>query len=67
MQVKGDYLCMEFYSIKEFSEKIGVNENTLRRWDKSGKLKPHHKTIGGHRVYSSEQVEAYFKIFNKEV
>ena len=57
---------MEFYTIKEFSEKIGVHENTLRRWDKSGKLAPHHKTFGGHRVYSSEQVEAYFKIFNKE-
>lgn len=57
---------MEFYTIKEFSQKIGVHENTLRRWDKIGKLVPHHKTIGGHRVYSQEQVDNYFKVFNNK-
>jgi excisionase family DNA binding protein len=57
---------MEFYSTKEFADLIGVHENTLRRWDKTGKLTPHHRTIGGHRVYSQEQVDNYFKVFNKE-
>lgn len=55
---------MEFYTIKEFSQKIGVHENTLRRWDKTGKLVPHHKTIGGHRVYSQEQADNYLKAFS---
>ena len=55
---------MKFFSIKEFANEIGVHENTLRRWDKSGKLRPHHKTEGGHRVYTDEQRDNYFKVFS---
>lgn len=57
---------MGFLSITEFSEKIGVSESTVRRWDKTDKLKPHHRTVGGHRVYTQEQVDNYLKVFNKK-
>lgn len=50
---------MMFYSIKQFADKIGVSEQTLRVWDKNGTLKPHHRTTGGHRVYSEDQIETY--------
>lgn len=49
-----------YYSVKEFAQKLGVSEVTLRLWDKNGKLKPHHKTTGGHRVYSDSQIQEYF-------
>ena len=55
-----------YYSIKDFAELIGVSQNTLRLWDKSGKLKPHHKTNGGHRVYSEQQADEYFGIEQKK-
>lgn len=46
-------------SVGEFAREIGVTIQTLRNWDNSGKLKPHHRTIGGQRIYSVEQVEDY--------
>ena len=46
-------------SISEFAEAIGVSITTLRVWDKEGKLKPHHRTKGNHRVYTSSQIREY--------
>jgi len=44
------------YSIGEFAKKIGVTIQTLRDWDKSGKLKPAYRSKGNHRYYSQEQL-----------
>jgi len=52
-------LSDEYMSVSEFANRVGVAVSTLYNWDKSGKLKPHHRTIGGKRVYSSGQVQAY--------
>lgn len=49
-----------FLTAQEFADKIGVHVQTIRKWDKNAVLKPHHTTPGGHRLYSQEQVEAYF-------
>lgn len=46
----------KYYSIREFSKIIGVSSQTLRNWDNSGRLKPHHKTVSGYRYYSDEQL-----------
>lgn len=50
----------EFYTINEFARAIGVSESTLRNWDRSGKLKPHHRTKGNQRVYVKEQIDEFF-------
>ena len=44
------------YSIGEFAKKIGVTIQTLREWDKSGKLKPEYRSKGNHRYYSDNQL-----------
>ena len=44
--------------IGEASELLGVSQDTLRRWDKSGKL-PSIKSVGGHRLYSRFQIELH--------
>jgi len=44
------------YSIGEFAKKIGVTIQTLRDWDKSGKLKPEFRSKGKHRYYSDNQL-----------
>lgn len=48
----------ELVSISEAASILGVSIDTLRRWDKSGKLTP-IKSAGGHRIYYREQLELY--------
>lgn len=50
---------MEYYSIGKFSELIGVTQQSLRNWDKTGRLKPHHVGKSGYRYYSQEQLHHY--------
>lgn len=47
---------MKYYSIHEFSKLISRTPQTLRNWDLSGKLKPHHTGANGYRYYSHQQL-----------
>lgn len=40
---------MKYDSIAETSKLRNVTAQTLRNWDKNGKLKPHHTTESGYR------------------
>lgn len=48
----------KYYSIRKLSEMIDISAQTLRNWEKSGKLIPDYKTSSGYRYYSQEQVDA---------
>lgn len=50
------------YSIGDFAKRIGVTVQTLRNWDRMGKLSPARVTEGGTRYYSEEQLEEYLKV-----
>ncbi len=52
----------KYYSINEFSKILGVSAQTLRNWDKSGKLHPHHTSSNGYRYYSHEQLNQVMNI-----
>ena len=56
---------MKYYSITEMSKLLNVTAQTLRNWDKSGKLKPHHTTDSGYRYYSQEQLNRVLGIKDK--
>ena len=43
-------------TISEAAEILGVTMQTLRKWDKDGKLTPTH-TLGGHRRYKQTDVD----------
>ena len=45
----------EFWSTSEVAVFLGVNEWTIRKWDKEGKLKS-HRTPGGHRRWFAGDV-----------
>lgn len=45
-------------SIGEAAKILGVSEDTLRRWDKDGKLIP-ARSVGGQRIYSRTQAEIF--------
>jgi len=47
---------MKYYSIHEFSKLICRTPQTLRNWDNSGRLKPHHTGANGYRYYSHQQL-----------
>lgn len=47
--------------VKEVAEKLSISQETLRRWDKSGKFPSTRHPINNYRVYSEEQVELLVK------
>ena len=47
--------------IKEAAEMLGVHPETLRRWDRSGKLKAIVISIRGDRRYKKEDIERFLK------
>ena len=47
---------MKYYTIHEVSEMLGVSAQTLRNWDKSGRLRPHHKSANGYRYYAEDDL-----------
>ena len=47
---------MKYYSTKKVTEILGVTAQTLRNWDKEGKLKPSYVKSNGYRYYSEEIV-----------
>lgn len=48
-----------YLTSSEFAKAIGIHIQTLRHWDKTGKLKPHHKTPGGKRFYTRNQINTF--------
>ena len=53
---------MRYFTINKFSKMVGVTPQTLRNWDKAGKLKPHHTSQNGYRYYSEEQLNQVLRI-----
>ncbi len=45
-----------YYAIGDAAKLIGVTVQTLRNWDKTGRLKPHHVAESGFRYYSQDQI-----------
>lgn len=49
----------ELYSIAQVADILSVSKETLRRWDKNGKLVPQRQTDNNYRLYSREQLEVF--------
>lgn len=57
---------MAYLSIGKMAKSLGVTEQTLRNWDKSGKLKPAYVAETGYRYYSDEQLAKVKGLFYEE-
>lgn len=55
-------LKKEFITIKEAAEALGVSRDTLRRWDKAGKLKTKRHPMNNFRIYDPVEVETLRKV-----
>lgn len=53
----------EYMTLSEASEFIGKSKETLRRWDREGKLSAVREPMSNYRVYKREQVETLFADF----
>ena len=52
-------------NIKDTASYLNVSQDTLRKWDKVGKLKP-LKTAGGHRRYDIDILDEFIGLKQKE-
>lgn len=50
---------MKYYSSKTVTQMLGVSAQTLRNWDKEGKLKPSYVKSNGYRYYSEDSILSY--------
>ena len=50
---------MKYYSTKTVAELLGVTSQTLRNWDRVGKLKPSYVKSNGYRYYSEDSILSY--------
>ncbi len=55
----GNYL-----TISQVATKIGVNPQTIRRWDKAGKFPSSRHPLNNYRVYTDQQVNLLLKKLN---
>ncbi len=55
-----------YYSISEVAEILGKSTETLRRWDRDGKLSAVREPMSNYRVYRKEQLQL-FPAFNEAV
>jgi len=48
----------KYYTPKEIAEKFNVTENTVSRWRREGKIKPHSISPRKH-LFSENQIEQF--------
>ncbi|MCO5231044.1 MAG: DNA (cytosine-5-)-methyltransferase [Chitinophagales bacterium] len=59
---------MEYLTLSETAELLGKNKETLRRWDREGKLTAVREPMSNYRVYRREEVETLFaKFLNTDI
>lgn len=56
---------MKYLTTHKVSEILGVTPQTLRNWDRAGKLKPHHTSANGYRYYTEDDVNMLLGVKSK--
>ena len=48
----------DYMSVKDAAEFLGVSKDTIRRWDKKGKLKAYRHPMNHYRLYKKADLQA---------
>jgi DNA (cytosine-5)-methyltransferase 1 len=56
----------EYLTLSEASDLLGKSKETLRRWDKEGKLTAVREPMSNYRVYKRDQIESLFGDFSSQ-
>jgi DNA (cytosine-5)-methyltransferase 1 len=51
----------DYLTVGEAAEFLGVSAETLRNWDRTGKLKAYRNPINRYRLYRREELEALLR------
>jgi len=57
---------MEHLTIKQAAKKLKVSEETLRRWDRSGKLVAERHPVNNYRIYRQEVLDLFYNDLRNE-
>jgi DNA (cytosine-5)-methyltransferase 1 len=57
----------DYYSLSEASDILGKSKETLRRWDRDGKLKAIREPMSNYRVYKKEQLSIFSNFISSEL
>ena len=57
----------DYYSLAEASEVLGKSKETLRRWDRDGKLSAVREPISNYRIYKKEQLNLFSNIISNDL
>lgn len=57
VSLSGYLMINQIITVKEASKILGVNPETLRRWDNAGKLKAKRHPMNNYRMYKLNDVE----------
>lgn len=52
-------IMKEYYSLAEVADLLSVSKETLRRWDRSGKLEAVREPMSNYRVYRKDQLSIF--------
>lgn len=63
--IKKNTTLSKLLTIRQAAEILNVHVGTLRRWDKSGKLKAIKLSDRGDRRYNQEDVESFINLRKK--
>ena len=55
----------DYLTVKEAAKILGINPETLRRWDNSKKFKSYRHPVNGYRLYKRKQLEKLLKKIKK--
>ena len=64
MPLKTDKIVKLYYSIKEVADEVGVNESTLRYWEKEFPFLKPKVTVSKVRQYTEKDIEQVKLIYN---
>lgn len=54
---------LQIFSIGPLADRYGVSTESLRLWERDGRIPPARRTPGGHRRYGHEHVRALDTLF----
>jgi DNA (cytosine-5)-methyltransferase 1 len=57
----------DYYSLSEASDILGKSKETLRRWDRDGKLEAVREPMSNYRVYKKEQLSIFSNILSNNL
>ena len=51
----------EYLTVAQATQVLGVSKDSLRRWDKAGKLKARRHSVTQYRLYLRDDLEAFLQ------